>query len=429
MLKFFLYKRIFSIIILYVRIQEKILKLVSRPKYLEKIKVFINKPVVKVLTGVRRCGKSSLLQLIKNQLLYSGIDEKQFIWINKESLEFDSIKNYRDLHQFITARITVSQGVTYIFIDEVQEIEEWERAVSSILADGETDIFITGSNARLLSSELATLLSGRYVEIPVYPLTFSEYVTFRETIGNRKQSPVEFQDFLKFGGFPGIHVFPLEEDIVFQYLNSLISTILFKDVVSRHAIREPAQLEQIVRFLFDNCGNITSAKRISEYLKNQKINISVDRVQNYFAYLEQAFLSYPVRRYDLKGLRHLEYHEKYYSGDIGLRHGMIGYKDNDISGVLENVVFLELLSRGYRISVGKWGQKEIDFVAEKQNERLYIQVCYLLSGPETINREFSALESLPDNYPKYVLSMDTILPGERSGIKRLNIIDWLLGKQ
>lgn len=400
---------------------------IARPAYLNRIVPFFDKPLIKVLTGMRRVGKSSLVRLLVRHLRDRGVPESRIICINKESMDWDFIRDAKELYQYVLGRIQDSPAKPYLFIDEVQEISNWERAVNSLLADHRADITVTGSNAELLSSELATLISGRYVEFAILALTYGEFLAFRGVgIGD---SPEEFRRYLRYGGLPGIHILELRDDTVFPYLNALYSTIVLKDVVSRHRVQDPGQLDRIIRFIFDNAGNITTAKRIAGFLKNQRITASVDKVLHYLACLEQAFLIRRVLRYDIKGLRHLELYEKYYAGDVGLRHGFLGYRDSDISGVIENIVFLELLHRGYRVSIGKLADREIDFVAERQEQRMYIQVCLTVESAETQEREFSALERIPDNHPKIVLSLDEYQRVSRGGIRHENLREWLLGAE
>ena len=385
----------------------------------------MNKPLIKVITGVRRAGKSALIQLLIEQLIASGVSAENILSINMESLEFEALDDYRKLYDHVRHHLR-GAAQSYLFVDEVQNVFEWERAVASVLAEGLADVTISGSNARLLSSDLATRLTGRYVEIPVYPLRFSEFLAFQGIARSSQDVQGAWTNFLRFGGFPGIHYLSLEDAPVFTYLNSLYHTIVLKDIVNRHEVREPAQLDSITRFLFDNCGNITTAKRMTDYMKTQGLSVSLSRVQNYLSYLEQAYLVFRCRRYDLKGMRHLELYDKFYMTDIGIRHGLVGYRDNDISGLLENVVYLELLARGYTVSVGKFRNYEIDFVAERQTERVYVQVCYSLSNAETVEREYRSLERIPDNHPKLVLSLDTSQPTNRNGIRWQNLIDFLL---
>ena len=397
---------------------------ISRPAYLRRIIPFFDKPLIKVLTGMRRVGKSSLIRLLIRYLQDQGVSESRIIYINKESMDWDFIRDATELYQYVMARIKDGARKPYLFVDEIQEIPNWERVVNSLLADGRADITITGSNAELLSSELATLISGRYIEFSVLPLTYGEFLAFRG--GGTGDTPEEFRRYLRYGGLPGIHTLELSDETVFPFLNALYNTIVLKDVVSRHRIQDPSQLDRIVRFVFDNAGNITTAKRIADFLKNQRVTASVDKVLHYLGCLEQAFLIRKVLRYDIKGLRHLELYEKYYAGDVGLRHGFLGYRDGDISGVIENIVFLELFHRGYRVSIGRLDDREIDFIAERQGQRLYIQVCLTLETAETQEREFSVLERIPDNHPKIVLSLDEYQQISRGGITNQNLREWLL---
>jgi hypothetical protein len=393
----------------------------NRNIYINEIKKYLNKPVIKVITGIRRSGKSCLLQMIINWL---DTDEKQILYISKESLEFDHIKDYNDLYQFTRQYFDKTDGDRYLFVDEIQEINQWEKAIASFFSSGDMDIFITGSNAHLLSSEIATLISGRYIEIPVYTLGFQEFLMFR----NKKRDDRfdEFNHYVQYGGFPAIHHFDLQADTIYQYISSLYDTIILKDVVKRNNIRNVRLLENISRYIFDNTGNIFSAKRISDFLKSQKVRVSLETVQNYISYFTSTYAIHKVQRYDIKGKRFLELYEKYYSGDIGIRHALIGYREEDISGILENIVYLELKRRKFHVYIGKIGSKEIDFIAERENKKVYIQVCYLLESQKTIEREFSSLLMIKDNYPKYVISMDTYFGNDYKGIIRMNLIDFLL---
>ena len=399
----------------------------ERNLYIDRIIPLINTPVIKVITGMRRVGKSCLLKLIIERLRAGNVKTQQIVYINKESLEFDFIRNYQDLHAYVKKRFADVKGLKYLFVDEIQEIEKWEKAITSFFSDADIDIFITGSNAHLLSSEIATLISGRYIEIPVYALGFEEFLLFRGI--EKPDISREFAIFLRYGGFPAIHHFDLEEEVVYQYISALYDTILLKDVVKRNNVRNIHLLENVSRYLFDNIGNIFSAKKVADYIRSQRMSVGVETVQNYIAYLLSTFAIHKVSRYDIKGKRLLELHEKYYLGDIGMRHAILGFREGDISGLLENLVFLELKRRGYKVFIGQLGNQEIDFIAEKKNRKIYIQVAYLLATPETIEREFSVLLRIDDNYPKYVLSMDTVFGNDVQGIQRINLIDFLLRKQ
>lgn len=396
--------------------------IIERKYYIDQIKLFLNKPVIKVLTGMRRVGKSTILMSLIEELKKTT-DEKNIIWINKESLEFEFINNYKSLYDFVKSKFPKNKDKKYLFIDEVQEIEFWEKGVLSIFTENLSDIIITGSNAHLLSSEIATYISGRYVEIPVYPLTFSEFNLFPEKEKNNYEE--NFKQYLKYGGLPGIHLFE-NETAIYNYLNSIINTLLLNDVIKRNNIRDPQLLEKIVLYLADNCGNITTAKSISDFFKSQKIKISIEKVQNYIHFLEKAFLFIRTERFDIKGKKFLEYFDKIYLGDIGLRNGFIGYKDKDISGILENIVLLELKKRGYKVFVGVQNGFEIDFIAEKNNEKIYVQVCSSLEEEKTIKREFGNLINIEDNYKKIVLSLNKFFPSDYNGIQHKYLIDFLL---
>ena len=399
----------------------------ERNLYLEKITPYMNKPVIKVITGMRRVGKSYILRLIIKRLEEKGIPKKRILYINKELLEYDFIQNYRDLDEYVKKQFKSVRGRKYLIVDEVQEIYEWEKAINSFLSEGHFDIYISGSNARLLSSDIATLISGRYIEIPVFTLSFEEFLLFRsEKKGNRDS---EFATYLWAGGFPAIHHFDFNQEVVYQYVSSLYNTILLKDVIKRNNVRNVNLLENVTRYLFDNIGNIFSAKRVSDFVKSQKMRVGIETVQNYIAYILSTFALHKVPRYDIKGKRLLELYEKYYLGDVALRHALLGYREGDISGVLENIVYLELKRRGYNVFVGKLENKEIDFIAEKENRKAYFQVTYLLSSSETVDREFSVLRMIKDNYPKYVISLDTVFGSNIDGIHRVNLIDFLLNPE
>jgi uncharacterized protein len=365
-----------------------------------------------------------MLQLIE-ELKLKGIKHEQIIYINKELFEYDEIREYKSLHNYVSSLSKSTKFKYYLFVDEVQEINGWEKAINSFLAQKKYDIYITGSNASLWSSELATLLSGRYVEFRMYTPTFPE---FKQLTSENKKLPGEmdvFNSFLKFGGFPGIHLLDWDEIAIRQYLQSVYSTILLKDVVVRYNIRDAALLERIVSFIADNCGNITSAKNISDFFKSRKWKVSVDTVQNYIQYCVSALLLEKVQRFDLKGKRILEILEKYYMSDVGMRYAILGYSPDAVSGQLENIVALDLLAHGYQIFVGKQYEKEIDFIAQKGNEKLYIQVCTALTDSNVIDREYASLEIVNDHFPKYVLSLDKGFETSRKGIRWMNIQDFL----
>ncbi len=401
--------------------------LINREEYMKRIEPFINKPIIKVLSGMRRTGKSCLLKLIIDKLQKEGAPEENILYINKESLEFDSIRTYKDLDAYAKSKIRKDKGKKYLFIDEVQEIEAWEKAILSFLSNNIADIFITGSNSKFLSSDISTILRGRFVEIRIFPLTFKEFLSFRK---NPADPDTEFRNYIEYGGLPGIHILPFENsEAISEYLQSIINTVFYKDLIERFSLREPEALSRILKYVFDNLGNVTTARSISNYLSGQKLRITVDTVMNYLIYMESAFIINRVKRFDLKGKRFLEIYEKIYPIDAGLRRGFIGYRDKDISQILELIVYNELRSRGYNVYAGTVNNMEIDFIAERGKERAYIQVGYLLADEKVKNREFGNLLKIKDNHPKMVLSMDKFYPEDYEGIKHRYLIDFLLEKK
>ena len=404
--------------------------MIKRDLYLEEIKKYMNKPIIKVITGMRRSGKSMILKLIQEELEKMGIVKENIIYMNFESLVFIDIKDFEALYKHIIKKTFNKKGKIYILLDEIQEVKGWEKAINSFLVDLDVDIYITGSNANLLSSELATYIAGRYIEIKIYPLSFQEDIDFASE--NNKKTPLSideyFYQYLNFGGLPGIHIFNYNKEEIYQYLADVYNSILLRDVIARNNIRDIELLERVVLYIMDNIGNTFSAKSISDFLKNQGRKLSIETIYNYLKALENAFIISKVQRYDIKGKNILETQEKYYLSDLGFRNAKLGYQSNDISSYLENIIFLELLRRKYKVNVGKENNKEIDFIANLRDENLYLQVTYLLASPETIEREFSPLKAIKDNYPKMVLSMDNLPESNIEGIKRKRIIDFLLEK-
>ena len=403
--------------------------MIIREIYMNQIRSYINTPVIKVITGMRRSGKSALLELTRDELKRSGISDNNIIYINFESLRYADLKTDMMLYQHIMDLSNTIKGKIYILLDEIQEVDDWEKIINSFRVDLDCDIYVTGSNAKLLSGELATLLAGRYVEIHVYPLSFSEYIKFTENDeeGKNKSIDKKFADYIRYGGLPGIHQLKWDEKAVMQYLEDIYNSVILKDVVQRNNIRDTALLEAIIHYLMDNIGNTFSAKTVSDFLKSQGRKLSVETVYNYIEALQSAFIINKVKRFDIKGKKILETQEKYYMSDLGLRHAVMGYNDNDISGVLENVVYEELLRRGDKVYIGKQGVAEVDFVAENKEDRIYIQVCYILHEGD-IEREFAPLEAISDNYEKIVISADSLMKINRNGIKQKYIIDFLLSK-
>ncbi len=402
--------------------------MIKRESYINEIKKFMNKPIIKVITGMRRSGKSIILKLISEELINEGVSSNNIIYINFESLMFSELTDFKKLYNYIIEKSQTLQGKIYILLDEIQEVEHWEKAINSFMVDLNCDIYITGSNANLLSSELATYIAGRYVEIKIYPLSFKEYIEFAKIQNPSKILSNEeyFEQYLQFGGLPGIHNFDYEKENIYQYLSDIYNSVLLKDVIARNGIRDIELLERVVLYILDNIGNTFSAKNISDFLKSQGRKLSRETVYNYLKALENAYIISKVQRYDIKGKALLETQEKFYLMDLGLRHSKLGYRANDIAGYLENIIYLELMRRKYTVNIGKLSTKEVDFIGTLRDEKLYIQVTYLLATPETIEREFYPLKNINDNYPKYVLSMDNLERYNIDGIIRERIIDFLL---
>jgi predicted AAA+ superfamily ATPase len=398
--------------------------MIKREIYINRISPFIDKPVIKVITGIRRCGKSTFIKLLIDYLKKRKVKTANIVFIKKDSLEFDNINTYSDLNDFVIKKFKGIRGKKYLFIDEVQEIKNWEKAIASFFTNKTADIYITGSNAGMLSSDLATLLTGRYIEFKINTLVFSEFLKFRKKTSKEKED--EFRLFLKYGGMPGLHHMELNDEVISQYISSVYSTILLKDVVTKNQVRDVDILERIIRFIMDNTGNVTTAKGISNYIKSQHLSCAVDTVQNYITWLTDSYLAFKVNRYDIKGKRILELYEKYYPGDIGFIFGIKGDKAGDINGKLENIVYLELLTRGYSVFIGKLYDREVDFIAVKHDQKLYIQVAYLLSDEKVVEREFGVFKSIKDNYDKIVLSLDKYFASDYEGIRWYNLIDFLL---
>jgi predicted AAA+ superfamily ATPase len=394
-------------------------KYIPRSKYIQATLPFLHTDLIKVYTGQRRVGKSYMLYQIIDEIKKRD-SEANIIYINKELVDFDTIRDYISLNSYFETHKQIGKK-NYLFIDEVQEIEQFEKCLRSIQAKGEAEIFITGSNAKLLSSELSTFLSGRYVEIRVFGLSFTEFLLFHDLEKNNES----FFKYIKFGGLPGITHLPLEDDIVFDYLKNVYAAILFKDVVKRHNIRSVSFLENLVKFLADNIASLVSANKISDYLKSQKVKVSPNIVLDYISYLESAYFIFKVQRTEITGKKVFEIGEKYYFEDLGLRHSILGYRQNDINKILENIVYIHLRIAGYDVKIG-WDQgKEIDFVCEKNGEKRYIQVAYLIPDDKVREREFGNLLNIRDNYPKLVLSMDNFIGTSYKGIEHKSILEFI----
>ena len=399
----------------------------KRELYIEKIKSFIDKDIIKVLTGIRRSGKSVMLKLIMEELKQNGIDEKQFININFENLINRELTTADKLDKYILKRASEIKNKCYIFLDEIQEVKDWEKCINSLRVNEEYnfDIYITGSNAKLLSGELSTYLAGRYVEFVIYPFSFKEFLDTLKSIQQSISIREAFQKYIKFGGMPFLYNLAFEEEPSLQYLNDIYLSIILKDITQRNKIRDTDLLERVINYLIMNVGNNFSATSISKFFKSENRKVSVETILNYIKAAEEAFLIYKVSRDDLIGKKILNVNEKYYIADHGIRESILESNQRDINQIFENIIYLELLRKGYNIKVGKVDNLEVDFVCTKGNEKLYIQVAYLLASPETIEREFSSLEKINDNYPKYLISMDEF-DMSRNGIRHINIIDFLM---
>ena len=395
---------------------------IFRDKYIERIKKFIDKPIVKILTGMRRVGKSTILNIIKDQVLKDVPDENK-IYMNFESFEFFDIKDANALKDYLDEKLKDKKGRVYFFFDEIQLVKDWEKVINGLRASLDCDIYITGSNSKLISGDLATLLAGRYVEFEIQPFTFDEFSEIYKSL-NLSQEEL-FQKFIKIGGMPGLKYFNLNEEVSQKYLNDIYNTVLVKDVLNYNNIRDVDIFNRILSFAMQNIGATFSAFAIKNYLKSENRNISVDTVLNYLEYCNKAFVLKKVPRYDLSGKKLLKVDEKYYLTDHGFRQSMGFSNVKDIEKTLENIVYIELLSRGYSVKIGKVKDREIDFVVKKGEDISYFQIAYLMENEETRDREFGVYDLIKDNYPKYVLSMDKLDFSQR-GIVHKNIVDFLL---
>jgi uncharacterized protein len=400
--------------------------MIKRNAYINKLKKFIGKPQIKIITGIRRSGKSTVLRLLIDELIGCGVNQSHIIYLNFESFANSHLTQAKSLFEEVKGRITGS-GKYYLLFDEVQEVEDWEKAINSFLVDFDADIYITGSNSHLLSSELATFLAGRYVEIPIFTLSFSEFLEFKKSYSEISASQFSlFVEYLRKGGFPVIHTLDYEEETAYQVVRDIYDSVILRDSVQRYKIRDIELLNRVIHYAFDNIGNTFSGKNVADYFKSQQRKIDLNTVYNYLQALESAFILYRVSRYDVKGKEILKTQEKFYLADISLLYATMGYRDRVISGILENLVFLELKRRGYAVYVGKYDKREIDFVGEQNGQKIYIQVAYKLESKETIDREFAPLLAILDHFPKYVITMDEFFKDTIQGVKHQHISDFLL---
>ena len=403
--------------------------MILRPQYIEKIMPYVDTPFVKVLTGVRRSGKSTILKMIMDEVEKRGVPQEHILAYSFDSLQYEDM-TAKELYEEVKNRL-VQGGKTYLFLDEIQEVDSWEKAVNSFMTDFDVDVYVTGSNSRMLSSEISTYLTGRYVSFRVFPLSFAEYMEFRKCygFGANLSKNEEFARYIRMGGFPAIHLQEYSQDEAYAIVKDIYNSTIFTDIVKRNQIRKVDQLERIVKFSFDNVGRTFSAVSIAKYLKNEQRNIDNETVYDYLSKLESAFILHRCSRYDIQGKEILKTQEKFYLADTAFRYSVLGYTPDSVAAMLENVVYLELLRRGYDVCIGKIGDAEIDFVATKQENKLYIQISERIERKETEEREYGRLLEIADNYPKYVLRTDEFAGGNYKGIKTMHIADFLLSTE
>ena len=401
--------------------------MINRPLYMDKIMTYVDTPFVKVLTGIRRSGKSTIMKMIMDKLENERhIPKENIISMRFDSMEYEDM-TAKQMFETIKAGLSV-QGRTYLFLDEVQEISGWEKVVNSFLGEYDVDIYVTGSNSRMMSSEIATYLTGRYVSFQVYPLSFEEYLAFRREVTEVKNPHQELADYVRLGGFPATHLRAYSQDEVYTIVRDIYNSTIFSDIVRRNQIRKVDQLERVVKYTFSNVGNTFSAKSISDYLKSEKRSIDNETVYSYLKKLEKAYVLHRCSRYDLQGKEILKRQEKFYLADTSLCYSVLGYGPDSVASSLENVVYLELCRRGYKVYIGKTTDGEVDFVASRQGEKLYVQVTQEIHSEKTEKREYERLLEIKDNYPKYVLRTDEFASGNYEGIKTTHIADFLLSK-
>ncbi len=404
--------------------------MIKRILYIDKIEKFNDNNLIKIITGIRRCGKSTILLTLLDHFIEKGIAAEQIIYINFESFKYSELKIAHNLYHYISDKIT-SDSMYYILLDEIQEVADWEKCINSLSVDYNVNLYLTGSNSHMLSSELATYIAGRYVEIPIFTLSFKEFLDFKgimlDEIASNKIAL--FNQYLRQGAFPIVHLNEFSDETAYKIIYDIYSSIILRDTIQRNKIRDVELLERVIKYALDNIGNTFSSKNISDFFKSQNRKIDINTIYNYMYALEGAFIFYRVPRYDIKGKEILKTQEKFYLSDISILYATVGYKDRLISGILENIVFLELKRRSYTVYIGKLDNYEVDFIAEKLNHRIYIQVSYKLESQKTIDREFSVLMQIKDNYPKYVVTMDEFWRENIEGIKHFYISDFLLSAE
>ena len=402
--------------------------MIDRPLYMDKIMAYTDTPFVKILTGVRRCGKSTILKMIMERLKTERhIPDERIISCRYDSMEYVDL-TAKDMYDQLKSRLS-TEGKTYLFLDEVQEIEGWERVVNSLASDFDVDLYVTGSNSRMMSSEIATYLTGRYISFRIFTLSFGEYLMFKRQYAPVSDAKTELANYVRLGGFPATHLQAYSQEEVYTIVRVIYNSTIFSDIVRRSQIRKIDQLERIVKYTFNNVGNTFSAKSIADYLKSEHRSLDNETVYNYLEKLEKAYLLHRCIRYDLQGRELLKTQEKFYLADVALRYSVLGYDADSVAASLENIVYLELCRRGYTVNVGKTDGGEIDFVAERQNERLYVQVTQEIRSERTAKREYERLLEIRDNYPKYVLTTDAFAGGNYQGIRTMHIADFLLSTE
>ena len=401
--------------------------MIDRPLYLNKIMPYVGTPFVKILTGVRRCGKSTILKMIMKKLKEErNVVDEQILNYRFDSMEYEDMTT-KELYLELKSKILQDKKM-YLFLDEIQEIEGWEKVVNTLAADFDVDIYITGSNSRMMSSEISTYLTGRYITFHIYTISFEEYLTFKKSYTTLKDLKQEFSNYVRLGGFPATHLQDYSQDEVYTIVKDIYNSTIFSDIVRRNQIKKIDQLERVVKYTFNNIGNTFSAKSISNYLKAEQRKIDNETVYNYLEKLQKAYILHKCSRYDLQGKAILKTQEKFYLADISLRYSVLGYSVDSVASSLENIVYLELKRRGYDVYIGKMNDKEIDFVATKQNNKIYVQVTQEIKSEKTQKREYDQLLEIRDNYPKYVVMANDFAGGNYEGIKTMNIIDFLLSK-
>lgn len=402
--------------------------MIYRPMYVDKIMAYVDAPFVKVLTGVRRCGKSTILKMIMEKLQAErNIPADRIVSCRYDSMEYEDM-TAKQMYAHLKERLS-SNGKTYLFLDEVQEIKGWEKVVNSLVSDFNVDLYVTGSNSRMMSSEISTYLTGRYIAFRIFTLSFSEYLMFKEKYDTVGDPRTELADYVRLGGFPATHLQKYSQDEIYTIVKDIYNSTIFSDIVKRNQVRKIDQLERVVKYTFQNVGNTFSAKSISDYLKSERRTLDNETVYSYLEKLEKAYLLHRCSRYDLQGKEILKTQGKFYLADNALRYSVLGYNADSVATSLENIVYLELCRRGYTVHIGKTSDGEIDFVATRQNEKLYVQVTQEIGSEKTEKREYNRLLEIHDNYPKYVLRADEFAGGNYEGIKTMHIADFLLSSE